>query len=619
MSGFIGIFNSDGCPVEADLLQRMTQLLAQQAPDEQDTWQDGAVGLGHALLRTTWESENEHQPCTLDGGVWITGDIRLDRRDGLISQLRSAGCHVKGAEADVDLVLHAYQIWEQACLDRITGDFAFAIWDRRQQTLFCARDQFGVVPLYYADLGNSLLVSNNINCLRSHPQVSETLNDHAIGDFLLFGMNMDFTTTTFVDIQKLPPAHTLTRTPSRQKIQRYWQLPEDVDYLRYRNPQDYVEQFRELFDQSVADRLRTDRAGTHLSGGLDSTSIAATAYPMMQAMGTGEVDFRAYAIVYKYLADEEEGKYAAQVAKMAGFPLEYLVAEDFIEQAPEEHPTYIPAEPLMIPNQVAEVEISRRTTSFSRVLFAGFGGDPCLYPASDYFSKLWQQRQFNHLAGDVLTSLQIQHRLPRVGLRSTVRQLLKKEQSTVPALHLPDWINSDFTNHVDLEARWQDYFAVPPQKARYGMLSGALWSNIFAYSAPGFTGHPLKVRFPFFDVELVSFLLSIPSTPWFESKLLLRAAMQGRLPESVRWRPKKPLGKSPHFKLMQQRGCVPWMDSLAIAPSLNRYVNGDDLIKSLNNLDSFNQPDYIRAMSVFSLAYWLNQKVKLPAIKAHMN
>lgn len=610
MSGFIGIFNRNGCPVNAALLQQMTRLLAQYAPDDQDTWQAGAIGLGHALLRTTWDSEHEHQPCSLDGEVWITGDIRLDRRDELISQLRSAGCPLKNTEADVDLVLHAYELWAEACLERITGDFAFAIWNRHQQKLFCARDQFGVVPLYYADLGESLLVSNSINCLRLHPLVSETLNDHAIGDVLLFSMNMSFTTTTFADIQKLPPAHTLIQTPSGQKIQQYWQLPEEVESLRYRNPQDYVEQFRDLFDRSVADRLRTDRAGTHLSGGLDSTSIATTAYPIMQAMGTGEVDFRAYAVVYKYLADEEEGKYAAQVAEMAGFPLEYLVAEDFIEQAPAEPPAFLLPEPLMIPNQVAEIEIARRTASFSRVLFAGFGGDPSLYPTAGYIPKLLKQGQLHHLIGDILTSLQIQHRLPDVGLRSQVYQWLNQKQSTTPELDLPDWINPDFTQNIDLEARWQDYFSTPPSQARHGMIESPLWSNIFAYSTPEFTGSPLKIRYPFFDVRLVSFLLSVPSIPWFESKLLLRAAMQDRLPESVRWRPKTPLGKSPHYKLMQKRGFQPWMADLAVTSNLGNYVNSNVFIKSLKMLDLISPLAYNRATSVFKLSYWLRYKTE---------
>lgn len=610
MSGFVGIFNHQGQPIDGDLLQRMTNVLSIYAPDQQDIWQEGTVGLGHALLRTTWESENEHQPFTLDGEVWITGDIRLDRRDELISNLRSEGCHLKNNEADVDLVLHAYLAWGEACLDHFTGDFAFAIWNSRQQKLFCARDQFGVVPFYYADLGNSLVVSNNINCLRLHPQVSDTLNDHAIGDFLLFSMNMDFTTTTFADIQKLPPAHTLTQTRAGIKIRRYWQLPEQINYLHYHNPQDYIDQFRELFDQSVADRLRTNRAGTHLSGGLDSTSIAVTAYPMMQTMDDS-ADFRAYSIVYKYLIEEEEGKYAAQVAEMAGFPIEYLVAEDFIEQMPLEHPAYVHPEPLIIPDQMAEVEISQRIASFSRVLFAGFGGDPLLYPTSDYESKLRQQGQIQHALTDLITYIRARHRLPRFGVRGRVRQWLNKGQSKQPEINLPNWIAPDFDKRIGLKDRLQEQLTASREQARYGMTTEPLWSNIFAWSDPGFSGSPVKVRFPFFDVRLVSYMLSVPSAPWMESKFLLRQAMQGRLPESVRQRPKMPLGESPHYKLMKKHGYPSWARTMGTVPSLSPYIKNDVFMKLLESGDNCSLSVHTQSQSVLTLAYWLKAQQKV--------
>ncbi len=148
-------------------------------------------------------------------------------------------------------------------MERLSGDFAFAIWDGPQQRLFCARDQFGVVPFFYATIGKSLIFSNTLNCLRLHPEVSDRLNEGAIADFLLFSMNMDMATTTFfADIQKLPPAHTLIWSEGEVRVRRYWQLPEAVEYLRYQRPEEYVEQFRELFERSVASRLRTNSAGT---------------------------------------------------------------------------------------------------------------------------------------------------------------------------------------------------------------------------------------------------------------------------------------------------------------------------------------------------------------------
>ena len=200
MSGIVGIVNLDHSPVDDRLLQRMTRFMAYRGPDAQTTWVDGHVGLGHTMLRTTRESAHERQPCTLDGQIWITADARVDDRDALVRKLKHAGRVHLEAPTDVELLLHAYHVWGEACVKHLIGDFAFAIWDKRSQRLFCARDHFGIKPLYYSHRANSLLVSNTLNCLRQHPSVSDTLNEQAIGDFLLFDINQNPATTTFFRI-----------------------------------------------------------------------------------------------------------------------------------------------------------------------------------------------------------------------------------------------------------------------------------------------------------------------------------------------------------------------------------------------------------------------------------
>ncbi|MGD1912322.1 MAG: asparagine synthetase B family protein [Rivularia sp. (in: cyanobacteria)] len=598
MSGFIGIIHGDGLPIDSDLLQQMTDLMRPQNPDAQEIWSERHVGFGHALLRTTWDSEKERQPHSLDGEVWITGDIRLDRRDELIERLGISSKEV----TDVDLVLHAYRVSGEACLEQLSGDFAFAIWDSPQQRLFCARDQFGIVPFYYAQIGKNLIFSNYLNCLRLYPEVSDSFNEQAIADFLLLSMNIDVATTTFADIQKLPPAHKLTYSQGKVRIQRYWQLPEEVECIRYKRPIEYVEQFQELFERSIADRLRTNRAGTHLSGGMDSTSIAATAYRSMKALDSS-VDFRAYTIVYKHLITDDEGDYARQVAEAAGFPIEYLVAEDYIQQPPPQQPEYLYPEPLLIPNQVAEVEITRRISGYSRVLLAGFGGDPALYPASYNLLSL------RHL---ILNPLgYIRSVRCQLGLGNRLRRWLGREQQ---GIEFPDWLNPDFAERANLKARLQDILTATPQTDRYGMATAPLWSNIFAWSHPSFSGFPVKVRFPFFDVRLVEYLLRVPSFPWFEDKFLLREAMKGLLPDSVRQRPKTPLRGFAHYNWVQQQGIQPWMMELATTSALTPYVNTERLFSKLQGLAKLTPASYSRVIPVLQLAYWLNQQ-RCPEVK----
>ncbi len=171
---------------------------------------------------------------------------------------------------------------------------------------------------------------------------------------------------------------------------------------------------------------------------MDSTSIAATAYKLMTATGS-PVDFRAYASFYKQVIADEEGDYAALVAEAAGFPIEYLVVEDYWQQPPIEQPEYIESEPLLIRNQSVEMELNRRVAGHSRVLLAGFGGDPALYPAPYSQNKSLMLNPLGYIR-----SLRA-----RVRLRTRLRQWLRIEQQgrfgsahrEQQKIYFPDWFN----------------------------------------------------------------------------------------------------------------------------------------------------------------------------------
>ena len=125
----------------------MTAFLAFRGPDAQEIWVDSNVGFGCALLKTTDESERERQPFTLDGRVWIVADARVDARHELAQELKAHRHQNLSPDATgVEMILRAYQTWGENCVGHLLGDFAFAIWDRPKQRLFCARDHLGVKP-----------------------------------------------------------------------------------------------------------------------------------------------------------------------------------------------------------------------------------------------------------------------------------------------------------------------------------------------------------------------------------------------------------------------------------------------------------------------------------------
>ncbi len=321
MSGIVGVFNLDGSPIRPEVLHTLTHYLTFRGPDAQRTWSAGSVGFGHALLLTTADTANDEQPASLDGKFWITADARIDARAELIAQLHSTGSAVSLNDPDHQLILHAYRAWGPACVEHLLGDFCLAIWDGPQRRLFCARDHFGVKPFYYARVGGAFIFSNTLNCVRLHPDVSAKLNDRAIADFLLFDANQNMATTAFADIQRLPPAHTLECNGETISVRRYWTLPAPAE-IKYKRQEEYVQHFNELFDLAVGDRLRTESASVLMSGGLDSSTVAASAQRIYARAGN-TTGLHAYTDVYDQLIPHEERRYAGVVAKALRIPIHY--------------------------------------------------------------------------------------------------------------------------------------------------------------------------------------------------------------------------------------------------------------------------------------------------------
>jgi asparagine synthase (glutamine-hydrolysing) len=605
VSGIAGILDRAGTDAAHEWLRQATEFMRFRGPDDQQTWWDRYAGFGHAQLRSTDDAECERQPLSLDGRVWIVADVRLDGRADLIRELQSRGRPVSREAPDVELLLHAYHLWGDACLEHLMGDFAFAIWDAREERLFCARDQFGVVPFYYTPLPDGLLFSNTLNCLRLHPDVSPALNDRAVADFLLFNMNMDPATTTFSAIQRLPPASALSWQQGKLRVWRYWQMPEWEGYLRYKRAEDYVEEFRHLFTQAIADRLRVRHLSTHLSGGLDSTSIAATAHRLL-VEGGAPFDLRAFTISFQHLISDQEGGHARQVAEAIGIPTEYLVADQYLEAEPPECPPYVPPEPSIDPSTTPDYDLLQRAAAHGRVLLNGLGGDPALMFVPSYWIEWLREGQFRRLLEAQWHYMRLYHRRPPLYFRAGLRHW--RRSSERPSL--PRWLDLDFAAEFGLQARQEDVTVASRGRIdRRGMSTDPTWANFFAMADPGFSSLPVKVRFPFFDLRLVRFLQAVPPVPWFVRKKLLRDAMQGVLPEPVRTRPKTSLAGDPYQTLARQQGWGPHLIQLAMtAPDLDRYMNRDRLAAALQSLAEADDHTRWLVRTSLALASWLRHR-----------
>jgi len=605
VSGFAGIVHLDSSRVDRELLQRMVDFQKFRGPDAQKVWFNGEVGLGHTLFKVNPESEKEQQPFSLDGETWIVADCRVDARPTLIAKLEANGHKNVSGVADAELILRAYSTWGNDCVQHLLGDFAFAIWDGPHRRLFCARDQMGVKPFYYAHVDSLLIFSNTLDCVRQHPAVSDDLNDLAIADFLLFDMIQEPGATSFKDIQRLQPAHTLTVEAENILIRRYWTLPVS-DPIHYARDSDCVEHFQELMDTAVADRLRTSAAGVMMSGGLDSATVAASAQRIL-SRDASLPGLCAYTEVFDSLIPHEERHYAGLVAEALKIPIQFRINDDLGACKSRGCPDAHFPEPVHSPWSDSGLSLLREMATTRRVALTGFGGDPTLSSLlTVHFLQLIKERNFGRLLADAARYLSAEGRFSRLYLRTRWRRWFPSKNVVA---NYPKWLNPDFEKRLALRQRWEmvNRALAPDSGVRPVALEGTLassWPALFEEYDSGATRVALEVRHPFFDLRLVSFLLALPALPWCSDKELLREASRAILPDAVRLRRKSPLIAEPLIALLQ-RPESEWLDSFNPCADLAQFVLRSRIPKVLGEKNTWNAWTNLRPLS---LNFWLRSK-----------
>ncbi|HEX2211009.1 MAG TPA: asparagine synthase-related protein, partial [Longimicrobium sp.] len=420
MSGIAGIVALDGAPVDAALLDRMAGFLASTAPGGTSARVMGPVGLAHAVLRTGDVGGDVPQPVSVDGRMWIVADARIDARAGLVHALRAGGIDAAADAPAAELILHALRVWGDDAPAHLLGDFAFAAWDAERRRLVCARDPFGFKPFYYAAAGGAFVFSGSLDCVPLHPSVSGALDEGWIADFLVHGESPSTEATVYAAIRQLPPAHLLVVEEGRISVRRYWSLPEEAEPLRLRSPAEYAERFYAVLREAVADRLPRDRAAILLSGGRDSTAIAA-AWRDLVDRGERRTELRGYMAHHARLMPDDEPVFARMAADALGIPLTTLAADDYAPFARWGAPELRRPQPTSSPLLAIEADQLRQAAGHARVLLTGQGGDAVLRETPSRLTRL-------AASGHPLTALREaaayarwHRRIPRPGVRTWLK------------------------------------------------------------------------------------------------------------------------------------------------------------------------------------------------------
>ncbi len=626
MSGFLAMLDLGGATVDGALLRRLAERMSYRGPHGSVTDVSfGSVGLAHTMLRSGDPTHDSLQPARLADRLALVADARLDDRRGLlagIAQARNTRQHIEdesvgaataradqGHVGDADLIVHAYANWGASCTERLLGDFSFALWDPANRRLFCARDQFGVKPLYFATFGSTFLVSNSLRCLRGHPLADDQLDERSIADYLVFSYNRYPDRSAFAGIHRLPPAHALCldvaggSVATVPKTRRYWSLPVE-EPLRLPREEDYRDRFHQLIREAVADRSRERRIAVLMSGGIDSTTVAATASTLPGR------DRRIEAFTYGYgeLIDDEEPQYAALAASALGIRLHTLSLDaDRTNELWRTADGQTPA-PVAVPMTHRMDAFFRHHAPGTRVGLTGHGADAASHLAPED-AALWLRRRPLETTWRALQYRRRHGLWPRAGLRTAMRRRLSRVTLYRPVY--PPWLRPDLEKRLGLRDRF-DRLNTPsatPGAVRptaHAILSSPDLSAVLESYDPGYTKFAADVRHPWLDLRLMRFMLRLPPIPWCVEKHLVRAAMASRLPRATLDRRKASL---PGYPILDATLTQPQQaaELATRARQLADFVDIPRLQSVLRKPERLRSSEYEVVTRPLGMALWLRQ------------
>jgi asparagine synthase (glutamine-hydrolysing) len=385
--GIAGLVTAAPGAGSAAHLGRMTDAIRHRGPDDFGFYHDPWAHLGHRRLGII-DVAGGHQPMSNEtGSLWITYNGEIYNHSALRPALEWAG-HRYRTRSDTETILHSYEEHGPGCLQQFRGMFAFALWDRPRRRLFCARDRMGIKPFYYYWDGRLFAFASEIKALLEHPQISRALEPDVLPEVLAFGYTSG-DRTLFRNIRKLEPGHHLTLDLAggepRLHIECYWDLPASAPSVGV-STHDWIAETRQRLEETVQMRLMSDvPLGMFLSGGVDSSAIAA----LMQRSSSRPVQTFAVGYAEKRFS---ELSHAARVARAIGADHREITMgmDDFFAALPRL--IWHEDEPIAWPSSVPLYFVSRLASEHVKVVLTGEGSDELFAGYERYRWQRWNQR-----------------------------------------------------------------------------------------------------------------------------------------------------------------------------------------------------------------------------------
>lgn len=558
MCGIVGIWDSKGMrPVDHTVLQRMNESQHHRGPDDGGLHLAPGIGLGHRRLAIIDVTSGQQPLYNEDRSVVIVYNGEIYNYRELIPELAALG-HVFRTRSDTEVVVHAWEAWGEACVERFRGMFAFGLWDERRQTLFLARDRLGVKPLYYARLTDgTVLFGSELKSLLVHGGLGRDIDPRAVEDYFALGYVPE-PRTIYTSALKLAPGHTLAmqRGEPAPAPRRYW----DVRFTGSSriSAEDAQVELVERLRHSVGLRMISEvPLGAFLSGGVDSSAVVA----MMAGQSAGPVSTCSMAFADPSF---DESSYAQQVA-------DRYRTRHFVEQVESDDFDLVDTlaglydEPYADSSAIPTYRVCQLARRHVTVALSGDGGDESFAGYRRYRLHMAEERMRSALPlalrrpmfGTLGRLYPKADRAPRFLRAKSTFQALARD-SVEAYFHSVSIFRDDMRGQLfsaELKRRLGGHRAVdvfhghagradtedPLALIQYLDLQTYLIGDINTKVDRASMAHGLEVREPLMDHPLVEWLAGLPSHLKLrggEGKWLLKKAMEPHLPNNILYRQK---------------------------------------------------------------------------------
>jgi len=594
MCGISGIINQTQREVNRDEIKKINTLIVHRGPDDEGFFFEKSFAFGHRRLSILDLSSDGHQPMHYLDRYTIIYNGEVYNYLEIKEELQSYG-YTFHSHTDTEVILASYDKWGEECVSRFNGMWAFAIYDKEKNSIFCSRDRFGIKPFYYTEVNGKFIFGSEIKQLLEFHE-TRYVNKSVLMDYLITGYEEYQNETFFENIYKLEQSHNLIYDLDRHafKIKRYYDI-EIEEKIKALSEDESISKYREKLKESIALRLRSDvTVGTCLSGGLDSSSVASIASDLY-SKGTDK-QFKA---IHAKSTDSktDESLYAKEVAKHCAMDLRVVepTTQEFIDTVDEV--IYTQEEPFGGPSIFMQYFVMQEAKRLEcKVMLDGQGGDETLlgyekyYPAYLISLDFWDRIKgfFNSSKNSKLTIKQLLSYFIYFTNAKIRTKRLRQKNSFIKEKYL------DMLNRNIIEVSSENYLDI--FKLQYGEIYATKMPHLLKYEDKNSMRHSIEIRLPFIDYRLLEIALSVNNSFKIKAgwtKYILRKSVEKILPKSIVWRKNKFGFEAPTDS---------WMSG--IENEMKESIEKSKIVSEICNDIDFGKLNSIQKWKLFNIAKW---------------